>query len=287
MAVSPVLAFDLGGTKLAAALVDGCRLIERRECPTDRGAGAEAWIDAAIRLAEGWRGYRAAGIAATGLVRAGAWRALNRETLSIPDDFPLAERLSTRLGVPVAARNDAQAAAWGEYRFGTGRGSDLAFVTVSTGIGGGLVMGGRLVEGRSGLAGHLGIAPVAEADGTLIQLEDLASGRALDRIAGDRGGAPAVAAAALAGAPWAGKMLDRAIAPLALALRRLQLECDPACVVVGGGLGLAPGYLDRLRRHLASVPVPMRPDLRAAALGADAGLIGIADLAAAGAGTAP
>ena len=150
-------------------------------------------------------------------------------------------------------------------------------MTVSTGIGGGLVVDGRLVEGRAGLAGHIGITPIETPDGVRM-LEEVASGAALARTAGGRGGA-AVTAAALRGEPWATAVLDRTIAPLALALRRLHLELDPDSIVIGGGLGLAPGYLDRLKGHLAPLSALMRPRVRAAALGADAGLIGIADLA--------
>jgi N-acetylmannosamine-6-phosphate 2-epimerase/N-acetylmannosamine kinase len=272
-----VLALDLGGTKLAAALVDGARVLERREAPTDRGGGAEAWISAARDLVGGWR-FDRAGIAVTGLVRDGLWHTLNPATLPVPNGFPLAARLRDSLGVPVLARNDAQAAAWGEYRFSGAGQADMVFVTVSTGIGGGLIAGGRLVEGRTGLAGHIGIAPVAIPDG-VHRLEDIASGSALARLALGRGTPADVTTAASRGEPWAEALLDAVVAPLALSLRRLQLELDPDCFVIGGGLGLAAGYLDRLERHLASVPALMRPTLCAAALGADAGLIGIADLA--------
>lgn len=275
---APVLAIDLGGSKLAAALVDGAAILERRETPTDRTGGPAAWMDAIARLVEGWTGYRAAGIAVTGLVHAGLWRAVNPDTLPVPDDFPLTATLGGRLGRPVVARNDAQAAAWGEYRFGAGRGGIAVFVTVSTGIGGGLVVDGRLVEGRTGLAGHIGITPIETPDGVRM-LEEVASGAALARMAEGRGSAADVTAAALRGEAWATALLDRTIEPLALALRRLHLELDPDSIVIGGGLGLAPGYLDRLEGHLAPLSALMRPQLRAAALGADAGLIGIADLA--------
>lgn len=275
---APVLAIDLGGTKLAAALVDGSLVLERREIPTDRTGGAAAWIEAITRLVEGWNDCLAAGIAVTGLVRGGLWRAVNPDTLAVPDDFPLTTILADRLGMPVLARNDAQAAAWGEYRFGAASGGTAVFVTVSTGIGGGLVVDGRLVEGRTGLAGHIGITPIETPDG-LRMLEDVASGAALARMAQGRGTAAVVMAAALRGEPWATALLEGAIAPLALALRRLHLELDPDCIVIGGGLGLAPGYLDRLDSVLAPLPALMRPRICAAALGADAGLIGIADLA--------
>ena len=275
MSAPPVLAIDLGGTKIAAGLVAGAVLLDRRETRTERDGRASAWIDAIARLVEGWQGYQAAGVAVTGLVQGGLWRALNLDTLAIPGGFPLGAVLTDRLGVPVLARNDAQAAAWGEFRFGAGQGADIAFVTVSTGIGGGVVLDGRLLGGRAGLAGHFGITPVHTPDGVRL-LEEIASGSVLDKRAG---AASAVTAAAHRGEAWAEPLLDGVVAPLALALRRVQLVLDPDRIVIGGGLGLAPGYLDRLHRHLDPVPVLQRPVLFAAALGADAGLIGIADLA--------
>lgn len=279
MPAAPVLAIDLGGTKLAAALVEGGRVLARREIPTDRAAGPGHWIDDAIALVTDWSSFAAVGIAVTGAVRHGLWRALNPDTLPIPENYPLATEVARRLRLPVTARNDAQAAAWGEFRFGEAAGRDVIFVTVSTGLGGGIVTGGRLLEGRTGLAGHLGIAPIATSDG-IRMLEEIASGSALARRAAAKGGPRAVTAAAHRGESWAEAMLDDVVAPLALALRRLQLELDPDRIVIGGGLGLAPGYLDRLRHHLAELPDWVRPTLTAATLGADAGLIGIADIAA-------
>ena len=279
MAAPPVLAIDVGGSKIAAALVLGAVVQDRRECATAREAGPEVWLADLARLVQGWSGYRVAGLAATGVIRDGLWRAVNAATLPVPDDFAILDALRRRLGVPVLARNDAQAAAWGEYRFGAAAGlGSVVFVTVSTGIGGGLVIDGRLVIGRAGLAGHLGITPIETDRGPRL-LEDIASGSALARLAERHGGARDVSAAAAAGEPWAAAMMDTVVAPFALALRRLQLVLDPDAVVVGGGLGLAPGYLARLQQHLVPIPASLRPDLRAAALGADAGLIGIADLA--------
>jgi N-acetylmannosamine-6-phosphate 2-epimerase/N-acetylmannosamine kinase len=278
MPACPTLAIDLGGSKIAAALVQGGTILERRQAETPRWNGADAWIDAVLRLTEGWSGFERAGIAVTGLVRDGRWRSLNPATLPVPDDFPLVDLLGRRLGLPVVAGNDAQAAAWGEYRFGAGQGQDLVFLTISTGIGGGIVLGGRLRTGRSGLAGHAGITPIQTAAG-IAMLEDVASGNALARRFADQGGAPAVAQAAQAGEAWAVAATDDIVVPVALALRRLQLILDPDLILIGGGLGLAPGYLHRLSVHLEQAPPLLRPTIRAAALGADAGLIGIADLA--------
>jgi predicted NBD/HSP70 family sugar kinase len=96
--------------------------------------------------------------------------------------FPLVAELTQRLDVPVTAMNDAQAAAWGDYRHGAGRDCDMVFLTVSTGIGGGIVLGGRLITGRSGLSGHAGQMLVG-LGGENQRFEDAASGLALRREA--------------------------------------------------------------------------------------------------------
>lgn len=274
----PTLAIDLGGTKIAAARMDGPVLLERRQAATPHEGSAQAWMDAIASLAAGWDDVEAAGVAVTGVVRDGAWTALNPETLPVPAGFALVQVLFDRLGVPVLACNDAQAAAWGEFRYGAGQGEDMIFLTVSTGIGGGLVLQGRLVGGRGGFGGHVGITPVDTRDGVRM-LEQLASGTALRRLGGAGSDPVRIAAAALAGEPSAERLMDAVVAPLALAIRRLHLEVAPAVFIIGGGLGLAPGYLDRLGRHLDEAPPLLRPTIRAAALGADAGLIGVADLA--------
>ncbi len=282
MTAGPVLAIDVGGTKILVALVEGPRVLEVRQAVTPREEGAAAWIDAMAGLSAAWSGrFSVAAVALTGGVNRGRWSPLNPATLPVPPNFPVVAVLSERLGVPVFARNDAQAAAWGEYRHGAGQGHDMVFLTISTGIGGGIVLGGRLLAGRHGLAGHIGVGPVETPQGEAL-LETIGSGAALVRLAqayGRPADPPAILTAAKAGEAWAGALVDAVIAPVARRIRALQMELDPDLFVIGGGLGLAPAYLDRLRSALAHVPEDFRPDLRAAALGPNAGLIGIADLA--------
>ncbi|WP_245196660.1 ROK family protein [Labrys sp. LIt4] len=277
----PVLAIDIGGTKTLSALVDGDRVVAQRRVETAREGGPQAWLDAVAASIADWSGrYAAAGIAVTGRIAGGRWSALNPAILPVPDGYPLVEVLTERLKVPVTAVNDAQAAAWGEYRFGAGQGTDMVFLTVSTGVGGGLVLGGRLLTGRSGLAGHVGRILTDLSAGEQ-RLEDIAAGSALARSAAGSGrwsGPPALLAAARGGDPEAEALVDGAVRPLVRAARTLQMLIDPDCFVIGGGLGLAEGFLDRLRRQAAGLPPHYRPEFRAAALGAEAGLIGVADL---------
>lgn len=276
----PVLALDVGGTKSAAALVRAGRILARVEVPTDRAGGPDSWLAAIAAAAAPWAGrYTRCAAAVSGLVVAGTWSAVNPQVLPVPPGFPLVHRLETLFGVPSCALNDAQAAAWGEHVHGAGVGRDLVFVTVSSGIGGGIVLGGRLLRGDRGLAGHLG-----QVDGGHgARLEARASGFALARAAAAAGrdaDARAVFAAAASGEAWATAALAQASAALAAALRDVQMLVDPELVVIGGGVGLAPGFLAALDTALGPAAQDVaRPRLVAAALGHDAGLIGAAEFA--------
>jgi predicted NBD/HSP70 family sugar kinase len=87
----------------------------------------------------------------------------------------------------------------------------------------------------------------------------------------------AIFLAAAAGERWAERLIEESANRLALGIRSLQMLVDPDCFVIGGGVGLAPGYIDRVREHLSALPDEIRPELRPAALGANAGLIGVTD----------
>ena len=272
------LAIDVGGTKILVALVRDGVVLERNQVPTPRDGGGDAWCAAIVDAAAAWHGrYSVVGAAVTGGISDGRWYAVNPETLPVPEGFPLEATLSRMLGLPVRCTNDAQAAGWGEYRRGAGQGHDMAFVTISTGIGGGLVLGGRLVSGITGLGGHVGLLPLATPDGS-DAIENLCSGRWVARQADGRAeDARAVFSAAEAGESWAQAILDLSMDRAALVLRTVQWIVDPAVIVVGGGIGLVPSYFAGLRQRLTSGP--HRTELRPALLGGDAGAIGAAELA--------
>lgn len=285
--MSPTAAIDLGGTRLRAALVDGARVLARAETATPRDQGAAAWLDAMAALVRPWAGTAGAlGVALTGIVPGGRWSALNPEVLPVPDGLPIETLLAARTGLATRALNDAQAAAWGEHRHGAGRGAtDMLFVTVSTGVGGGLIQAGRLMVGQTGKAGSIGHVVVdprgpVGGSGRAGNLEAVASGTAVAAAAGVS--AEAAVARAAAGDPAMAAILDRSAAALAQALGDAVALCDVPLVVIGGGLGLATGYLARVERHVAALPMVFRPRLASAALGGDAGLIGAADWARAG-----
>lgn len=274
-----VLALDIGGTKMFAALVRGNKVIETHKMPTPRSGDPEQWLTALFDAISGWQGrYNTVGVAVSGIIDDGCWSPLNRKTLDIPERFPLVATVSRLTGTKgVLAANDAQAAAWGEFAFGAGRGKDLVFLTISTGIGGGIVVNGRLL---GGLAGHFGL--FGSLDENAGVLEDHVSGNWIAaQAAPHQAGATAreVFEAAAAGHVWAQDVVQSSVRQTALLCRNIQLMLDPARIVIGGGIGLAPGYLESVRRVLGGLPPRLIPQLHAAALEESAGVVGIADLA--------
>ncbi|HTM78082.1 MAG TPA: ROK family protein [Devosia sp.] len=230
----------------------------------------------------------AAGIATTGIVDQGHLTALNPTTLPIEDRFPLVQALEQRLSRPVLAINDAQAAAWAEFRLGAGQGVDrMAFITVSTGIGAGIVLDGRLQSGPKGLAGHVGHMVSDPAGpqcgcGRRGCIERLASGSAIGLFASELLGrpvaAPEVFSEAEAGNVLCNQLLDRAAAALANILGDLVASLDLDRIVLGGGVGLARGFLPRMQHAILQQPAIYRRPVVHAAMGVDAGLVGVAEL---------
>ncbi|WP_408642497.1 putative N-acetylmannosamine-6-phosphate 2-epimerase [Sinorhizobium chiapasense] len=276
-----VLAVDIGGTKTMAALVKGAAIVDEILIPTGRGAGPDVWLGAIAEKTDEWRGrYARIGFAVTGIVKDGRWSALNPATLGIPDGYPLVDKATRLFGKPVFAMNDAQAAAWGEYRYGAGSGENLVFLTISTGIGGGIVINGRPLPG---LAGHFGL--IRGPSQGLSPLEDETSGRwiaAEALTAGHEADATEVFEKARQGEPWARAIVSQSTLRAATLCRDIQLVLDPNQIVIGGGIGLAAGYIAEMREHLKDVEPRLAPRLVAAKLGSRAGIIGVADLAGEG-----
>jgi N-acetylmannosamine-6-phosphate 2-epimerase/N-acetylmannosamine kinase len=273
-----ILAIDVGGTKMLAALVHGASVLDTLRLPTPADGDPAHWFAALFAAIEGWRGrYDAVGVAVTGIVDDGHWSALNRKTLNVPDGFPLVATIARFTDAPVFAANDAQAAAWGEYAFGAGGREDMVFLTISTGIGGGIVTGGRLL---GGLGGHFG--QFRDLDHPDETLEDRVSGRWIAAQAATYAPdatAREVFAAAHAGEGWAKAVVEASARQAANLCRNVQLALDPRRIVIGGSIGLAEGYLSAMERALESVPPRLKPSLHTAALAENAGVIGIADLA--------
>ncbi len=279
-------AADLGGTKTAAARIEHGVVVERLVAPTDGSADPEAQI-AVIRTLLNRLGHSQGaplGVAVTGRVDgAGAWHAVNEGTLAAIRGFPLEGALVRGLGAATCL-NDAAAAAFAEGLFGAGRSSDnFAYLTVSTGVGGGLVMADRLVSSANGLAGHIGFVSSSHASGPcgsgrMATVESIAGGRAIAAAAAASGhegmDARAVFAAADEGQDWASRIIAISADAIAILIGDLTAILGLDTVAMGGSIGLARGYLDRVRLTSSEEPKLFRPRLVAAELGHDAPLIG-------------
>ena len=304
---------DIGGTKIAAGVVSdaGEVLLEtRRDTPaTDVEAIEAAVVDAVTEL-RATHEVEAVGVAAAGFVDASRSVVTFAPNLAWRDE-PLRADLEARLGLPVVVENDANAAAWGEFAHGTGREvDDMVLLTIGTGLGGGIVLDGRLLRGAAGFAGELGHLRVVPDGyqcgcGNRGCWEQYASGRALVREAREvarSGGPMAARLLELAGGdPEAleGPMVTRAAQEGDLASQELLADLgrwigegaasvmavlDSAMIVVGGGVSAAGDLLleparAAFRRQLTARGHRPEPRIELARLGNDAGMIGVADLA--------
>jgi glucokinase len=294
-----VLAFDVGGTDVKAALVDAdgtVRTVLRSRTPR-AGEDTPALVIAELaRLAGELRATHpgvtpaAAGLVVPGMVDEERGLAVWSENLGWRD-APLRAMAREALGLPVAFGHDTAAGGLAERRLGAAAGyDDVAVVTIGTGIAAALIVGGRPHRG-GGLAGEIGHAPVAGSDepcacGRRGCLEATASAAAIARRYGTRTGtgvtgARDVLARAAAGDAVAREIWDSAVAALAFSFAHLVAVIAPEAIVVGGGLAHAgPALFEPLGSRLATYLTFQRmPALLPARIGGDAGVLGAALMA--------
>ena len=281
------LTIDIGGTKLAAALLEGNSLSMRRECPTPAShtprALEQVLHDLVLPLVTH---ARRVAVASTGIIHNGILTSINPANLGGLAAFPLVEFFSELTALPVTAINDAQAAAWAEYCALPGA-DDMVFLTISTGVGGGVVLNGKLQTGSGGLAGHLGHTLADPAGprcgcGRRGCVEAIASGRGIAAQAqGELAGLDArgIFTRAAQGIPQACKLVAQSAQTLARLIADVKAVTDCQIVVLGGSVGLAEGYLPLVAEYLSQEPGVYQVALRAAHYRHDAGLLGAALLA--------
>jgi glucokinase len=286
--VVSVLAVDIGGTKMAAARVDASGSVTaRHEVATPRGAGAEALWEALLGPIEAARRQGpvdACGCGCGGPMEVGGEHV---SPLNIPGwrGFPLRARLAEVLGVPTFVDNDAKALALAEGWRGAARGErDYIAMVVSTGVGGGIVVDGRLLDGAAGNAGHIGhviVVPGGDrcACGARGCLEAMASGPSIER----RTGEPAASAGAAVRAET-GRYVGRAVADVVNLL-------DLRLAVVGGSvaLGFGADFFAAAQAELdacAQLDFSRGARIVPAGLGAEGPLVGAAAVALRGLGVA-
>ncbi|TQL19104.1 ROK family protein [Streptomyces sp. SLBN-134] len=294
---APVIGLDLGGTKIAAALVAaGGAVLARHSLPTPATAGAEAVLDA---LADAARAVWAPGVTAIGVAAAGVIDPGTGTVTSATDTIrgwagtALAAGLAARAGLPVACDNDVRAAAATELPgpHGDGPGITMIYAAVGTGVGGAVAVDGRMLHGAAGIAGHLGHLPSPEAGrlpctcGATGHLEAIAAGPAITAHYTRMSGTPAdrletVAARAAGGEPHATAAIVLGAEATGRALGGLANTLGADRVVVGGGVPrIGSLYLDALHTAFTAElmpplrklrPVPPRGGPDAAVLGAAA-----------------
>lgn len=289
------LGLDLGGTKIAAALVDGGRVLARDRIATPQTGFedvVEAMVAAARRLLVQGAEVQAVGVGSPGPLDLRSGRVLFAPNIPGMEDVPIVDALRQRLGLPVVLENDANAAGFAEHLYGAARDLESSiYVTISTGIGGGLFLGDRVIRGAHGTAGEIGHMTLLPGgplggDGHDGSWEAIAAGRAMARDAsyvfGVETRTEELFGRARSGDAKALRLIDNAARFTGIGLANLVKVFDPEGFVIGGGMTeVGDFYLDRIRaaaeRYLEGWPTLV---LRRAELGVDAGVIGAAAVAA-------
>lgn len=312
MAVNAI-GIDIGGTKVLGGVVTGTGEIlatARRDTPREGGrALTEAIANVATELAQQYP-VDSIGVSAAGFISSDRQTMLATPNISNWNGVNLVAELTEILHKKIVLENDANAAAWGEFKFGAGRGrNDLMMLTLGTGVGGGLILDGSVFRGAFGIGaelGHIRLVPDGQLCGCGIRgcLEQYASGSALMRHAReaidaspllarnllDRGDGTIeglrgnhITEAAREGDPVAIAAFNTMATYLGAGIASLCAVIDPSCVVLGGGvidageLFLGPTRDAALRLIPFSSKHPY-PEIVAAVLGNHAGLVGVADL---------
>ncbi len=315
-----IVGVDLGGTNVRACVATAQdRIIAHVRKPTPAEDGPEAVVD---RVAESVREVvatvggdlkqvRGVGVGAPGPLDMTTGVVFSPPNLARWKNVPLAKLLEKRLGIPVSVANDANLAAVGEHRFGGGRGvDDLVYITVSTGVGGGVIVGGKLFVGVSGTAGEIGHM-IVDLNGPRCKcgsygcLEAMAAGPYIARAGqlaarqapasllatwttgdSDRVTTAMVVEAAQAGDATAGTVFERAAIAVGAGCVNLIHLFNPRRIIIGGGVSQAGTLLfDPIRRLVGQRALAIPRDaceIVPAELGDDVGLYGAVALVAQG-----
>jgi glucokinase len=312
--MSLTIGIDVGGTKVLGGVVDESGKVlttASKDTPRQGGSALTQTIADVAKELLAQHSVSSVGVSAAGFVSSDRKTMLATPNIADWNGVDLDGQLTKLIGLPVVIENDANAAAWGEAKFGAGKNQDhMMMLTVGTGIGGGIVVNGALYRGAYGIAaefGHMRVVPDGHICGCGARgcFEQYASGNALLRhareainaspevarnllsrgdgtVAGLTGQAITEAArdgdpVALAAFNTTGQWLGAGIASLSVLL-------DPACVVIGGGVIDAGEILlkptrESLERNMPFAGKHPYPKIIAAQLGNEAGLVGVADLA--------
>lgn len=276
-----VIGIDLGGTKLLAAMssADGKVLaeIERPTLPADPLGQITLVIAALLAQAQVTVSQVAQVVVGVPGAVASDGRVMQSPHVQFPVDRSFADALSSAVGIPVAADNDVNIAAFGEYASRPERaGGHLAFVALGTGIGTGLIMDGVLLRGAHGAAGEIagmpyrGLPVAGQADNTY---EAVMSSQGIRQRHGEAASVKAIFDDAQAGDKTAQRAVEDTLDDLAVGLATVVSLIDPGLIVLGGGIGARAGVAEAMTKRLAGMLVTPCM-VETSRLGARAGLIG-------------
>lgn len=302
-----IVAVDIGGTHIRAAVFEPDSIIPRNHHRTRSLAAEEGVFDRLVAAIEQvWPKEK---VAAIGMASPGPLDPHTGIILATPNirewqNFPLAQKLCDHFGVPVYLDNDANMAGLGEWQYGAGKGHrDVVYITISTGIGGGVISNGHLLQGFHGMAAELGHM-VIDTDGPLCgcghrgHLESFSSGPAISRYVAEQLGqgvksslqtgpelnARVIAEAAFQGDALAISAFERAGHYLGIGVANYLAIFDPSVLIFGGGVSQVGDLLFKpfeasLRKHTFHPRYLEGLVITRAALGDDAGLLGALALA--------
>ncbi|MDH2927850.1 N-acetylmannosamine kinase [Lonepinella koalarum] len=280
------LALDIGGTKIAAALVENNQIQQRQQITTPQDDAANAMHQALATLVQQYVGqFDYVAVASTGIINNGILTALNPKNLGGLAEFPLQDSIARHTDKPIFLLNDVQAAACAEYQhMDPQEVPNFAFIVVSTGVGGGIILNGELQTGPNGVVGHIGHS-LADPNGEMCGcgrrgcVEAVTAGRAIERDAQkwDKPCSPKeVFALFRENDEKATALVHRSAKAIANLVADLVICLDIQHVVIGGSVGLADGYLPLVQQYMQAMPHFYHCKLSTAKYAGDAGLIGAA-----------
>ena len=279
------IAIDCGGTKTAVAKVINGDIVDRLQIETAVNATPAQLVDGFADLVEQLNPQRDDRICAalTGRVdQHGMWHSVNQSTLGSVNKVPIANMLEQRFQRKVPIINDATAGAIAEHRFGSGVGcTRMAYITVSTGVGAGIIIDDKPLLSPNGLVGHVGFASSSLSArlcgcGRRGTVESIASGKAIAELslqAGYSDDPVDVFSAFRKGEPWAANIVTVSASAIAELTADIVAILDLELFVLGGSVGLADGYLEQVVKAQSGLPELFQVPIVKASLD-DAVLIG-------------